>query len=53
MLKAMDLVEVNEAYLIINKYWNESTKIINAAKLTADNWETVGGQEIFIFKYTR
>lgn len=53
MLEAMDLVGVNEAYLIINKYWNESAKIIDAAKLTADNWETIGGQEIFIFKYTR
>jgi hypothetical protein len=53
MLEAMDLAGVNEAYLIINKYWNESDKIIEKAKTTSDSWEAIGGKEIFIFKYKR
>ena len=53
MLEAMNLVGVDEAYLVINKYWNESKKIIQAAKITANSWETIGGKEIFIFKYKR
>ncbi|QQG52568.1 MAG: hypothetical protein HY931_04605 [Candidatus Falkowbacteria bacterium] len=53
MLDAMDMAGTNEAYLIINKYWNESGKIIAAAKLSADSWSLIGNNEIFIFKYTR
>ncbi|MFA6513857.1 MAG: hypothetical protein WCT50_01030 [Patescibacteria group bacterium] len=53
MLRAMDLAGVDEAYLIINKYWNNSSKIIEAAKLSADSWEMLGKEEIFIFKYKR
>jgi hypothetical protein len=53
MLDAMDVAGTDEAYLVINKYWNESGKIIAAAKLTADSWSVVGDNEIFIFKYER
>ncbi len=53
MLTAMNLAGVDESYLVINKYWYESGKIINAAKLTADSWEFIGEKEIFIFKYNR
>jgi len=52
-LAAMDLVGFNELYLVINKYWHESDKIIKAAKLTANNWYEIGDQEILIFKYLR
>jgi len=53
MLKAMDLANTNEAYFVINKYWNESGKIIAAAKINADNWEIIGDKEVFIFQYKR
>lgn len=53
MLEAMDVAGTDEAYLVINKYWNESGKIIGAAKLTADSWGVIGNNEIFIFKYSR
>lgn len=51
-LAAMDFVGVDEAYLIVNKYWHQSGRIINEAKLTADEWRTIDG-EIYIFKYSR
>lgn len=53
MLSAMDLAEVNEGFLIINKYWKDSGKIIKAAKLSANNWEKIGQEEVFIFHYQR
>lgn len=53
MLEAMAVAGADEAYLVINKYWNESGKIIAAAKLTADSWSVIANNEIFIFKYER
>ncbi len=53
MLNAMDTAGTDEAYLVINKYWNESGKIIAAAKLSADSWSVIGNNEVFIFKYKR
>ncbi len=53
MIKAMDLVSVDEAYLVINKYWHESGKIINAAKLSANSFQTINDDAIYIFKYLR
>ncbi|MFA5023760.1 MAG: hypothetical protein WC523_02260 [Patescibacteria group bacterium] len=52
MLQALNLAGVNEGYLIINKYWFNSSQIINEAKLTADDWSTVN-KEIYIFRYQR
>ncbi|HZJ41851.1 MAG TPA: hypothetical protein VFD51_02455 [Patescibacteria group bacterium] len=53
MKKAMSLVEVDEAYLVINKYWNDSGKIIKAAKLEANSWTELGNNDIFIFQYKK
>lgn len=50
---AMDLATVNEAYLVINKYWHESGKIIQSAKLSADSWQELGNKHVFIFRYLR
>lgn len=47
---AMNLVGVKVAYLIVNKYWNDSGKIINEAKIEANSWFEVNG-EVYIFKY--
>lgn len=53
MLKAMDLVGVNEAYFVINKYWKDSRKIIENAKLEADEFKSINNGEIYIFRYER
>lgn len=53
MLQAMDLAAVNEGFLIINKYWKDSGKIIKAAKISANSWEKIGQEEIFVFHYQR
>jgi hypothetical protein len=51
MQKAMALTGTKEAYLVINKYWHDSGKIIKAAKLSANSWQELGNNDIFIFKY--
>lgn len=50
---AMNFAGVNEGFLVINKYWHESGKIIKAAKLSADSYTEVGNKDIFIFHYKR
>lgn len=50
MASARDLAGVKESYLIINKYWSQSGKIINEAKLSADSWKEIN-KEVYIFKY--
>lgn len=52
ILKALDLVGVDEGYLIVNKYWYQSGRVINEAKLTADDWQTINN-EVYIFQYER
>ncbi|MDI3496484.1 MAG: hypothetical protein PWQ35_505 [Patescibacteria group bacterium] len=51
MQEAMTLVGAQEGYLIINSYWNDSDKIIKAAKLSADAYFEIGDKDIFIFQY--
>lgn len=50
MASARALTGVKESYLIVNKYWFQSARIISAAKLNADSWETINN-EVYIFKY--
>lgn len=52
MAKARNLAGVEESYLVINKYWHQSAQIIAEAKINADDWKTVGDEEIYIFKYS-
>lgn len=52
MTNAMDLAGVNTGYLLVNKYWYQSGRVINEAKLTADKWWTINN-EVYIFKYQR
>lgn len=53
MLKAMDFAQVDRAYLIVNKYWWASTKIIAEAKMSADSWYKIGEGENYLFEYLR
>ena len=48
--KAMDLTGTKAVYLIVNKYWTNSGKIINEAKIDADSWFNIN-DEVYIFKY--
>ncbi|MFA5184259.1 MAG: hypothetical protein WC456_01915 [Patescibacteria group bacterium] len=47
---ACALAGVDEAYLIVNKYWYQSSRIINEAKLRASEWWTINN-EVYIFRY--
>ncbi len=53
MLSVMELTQTKESYFVINKYWNDSSKIIKAAKLSADNWQALEDNNIFIFRYLK
>lgn len=53
MLEAMDLVGVDEAYFVINKYWKDSRKIIENAKIEANDFQIINGGEIYVFRYKR
>ncbi|MCG2701205.1 hypothetical protein L6267_03505, partial [Candidatus Parcubacteria bacterium] len=51
MTKAMDLVGVSEGYFVLNKYWWAFDKILEEAKLEADEWQWLDNGEIYVFKY--
>lgn len=53
MISAMDLAGVNQAYFVLNEYWWASSKILEEAKLTADNWQEIGNKKVWIFNYTK
>lgn len=50
MASARSLAGVKVSYLVVNKYWFQSSRVINAAKLSADSWQSVNGED-YIFKY--
>lgn len=50
--QAMDLAQVDESYLIINRYWNRSAELINEAKILSNSYWDIDN-EIYIFKYLR
>jgi hypothetical protein len=49
---AMRDVGVAQAYFVVNDYWTDAPRIIEAAKKTADDWQDVDGGKVFIFRYT-
>jgi hypothetical protein len=53
MERAMDFAGVRRSYLIINKYWWASDKIIAEAKMSADYWEKIGQGENYLFEYRK
>jgi hypothetical protein len=50
MIKALRLTGAQDGYLIVNKYWYQSDRVINEAKLKADKWWTINN-EVYIFLY--
>lgn len=53
MEAAMNLVGVNEAYFVLNKYWWAFPKVLEEAKLEADNWQEFGKGEVYVFGYKK
>jgi len=51
MVAAMDLVGAKESYFVLNKYWWAFPKILEEAKLEADDWQEFGKGEVYVFKY--
>lgn len=51
MFAAMDLAGVNAGYFVLNKYWWAFKKILDEAKLSADNFEEINNGEVYVFKY--
>lgn len=49
--KAMQNVGVEQGYFVINKYWWRFHEIVEQAKQTAASYETIGNDEIIVFKY--
>ncbi|MFH1188113.1 MAG: hypothetical protein V1688_04645 [bacterium] len=51
MENAMKLAGVKEGYFIVNKYWWESGRIIDLAKLVADEYVVIGDDDVYVFKF--
>ena len=51
--EAMDLTGVNEAYFVLNKYWWAFPKILEEAKLEADDYIEINNGEVYVFKYNK
>ena len=49
---AFKLTGADESYLVINKYWNQSGRIIIEAKVNSNKWWQKSDQ-VYIFKYNR
>ncbi len=52
MIEAMNIVNVNKAYFVVNKYWANAEKIIAGASKTADRMQIID-DNIWIFEYKR
>ncbi|PKM87816.1 hypothetical protein CVU83_02490, partial [Candidatus Falkowbacteria bacterium HGW-Falkowbacteria-2] len=53
MDEAMTMAGVDRAFLIINRYWWASDKIVAEAKLSANSWERLNQGEVHVFEYVR
>ncbi|MCU0679942.1 MAG: hypothetical protein MUF50_01390 [Planctomycetes bacterium] len=51
MKEIMAWLKVKNAYLVINKYWWASDKIIEEAKLEAQSWQNIDNGTVWVFKY--
>lgn len=49
--EAANLTGVKLVYFVLNKYWTDSDKILEAARPTADETIEIGPGKIWIFKY--
>ena len=52
-MEAANLVNVNIVYFVLNDYWWAFDKILNEAKLEADEVKNIDNGKIYIFKYKK
>ncbi len=52
-LKAMNLLNINEIYFVLNKYWWAFPKLLDEAKLEANSFKEFGDGEVYVFRYLR
>jgi hypothetical protein len=51
MEAAMKFAKVNTAYVVLNDYWNDFSKIVPRAEKTANRTWSINGGKVVIFKY--
>ncbi|HBL39906.1 TPA: hypothetical protein DDZ10_04555 [Candidatus Uhrbacteria bacterium] len=51
MQEAMKLAQVNTAYYVVNDYWWQSERLIETAKLEADDWLAIDNGKVHVFRY--
>ena len=49
--EAMRLTDVNTAYYVVNDYWWQSERLIETAKLEADDWIALDSGKVHVFRY--
>jgi hypothetical protein len=49
--QAMNLVEADKLYYVVNDYWWQAPRIIETAKRTANTWYSIDAGKIYIFEY--
>ena len=53
MEQAMDIGATNEAYFVLNRYWNNFEKIAALARDSADSVTEIDGGRVYVFTYKR
>ena len=51
MEQAMTLVNVNTAYYVVNDYWWQAKRLIETAKLEANDWIAIDDGRVYVFRY--
>lgn len=52
MEQTMGEIGAPTAYFVIDKYWTDAPKVIEAAKKTADDWQDIDDGQVYIFRYS-
>lgn len=53
MEEAMGIAGVDTVYFVVNKYWHNSEKIIEGAKITANEWQSIDDGNVWVFVYKK
>jgi hypothetical protein len=49
--EAKEYTGAEVVYVVVNKYWDLSQKIISEAKISANSWQEIGSGNLIVFKY--
>ena len=50
---ACDLLPVDTLFFVVNDYWWDAPRIVETAKNTADDWFSIAGPKVHVFRYDR